>query len=167
MHVMYMQRLQPGQDAVLAAQHGCDGVIISNHGGRQLDASRPAIAVLREAVTMLRAQGLYQRISVMMDGGVRRGSDIYKALALGACAVGISRPVLYALAAYGQEVCVCVYAGERKTNPLALVCVWALLCDEKCVFVCAYERVCMRGCLCVYESVNTATYRQCSRCPHV
>ena len=87
-----------GDDALHAADAGADAVIVSNHGGRQLDGAPATLRVLPEVVT---AAG--DRIEVLVDGGVRRGGDIVKALALGARAVLIGRPYLYALAAAGEE----------------------------------------------------------------
>lgn len=89
--------LQP-DDARRAAGEGIDGIIVSNHGGRQFDASPSAISALPAIVD---ATG--DRLPVFMDSGVRRGVDIARALALGAKAVFIGRPVLYALAANGQR----------------------------------------------------------------
>jgi (S)-mandelate dehydrogenase len=86
------------EDAQRAIDHGADGVIVSNHGGRQFDAAPSAIGALPAVVSAVAA-----RIPVFMDGGVRRGSDIAKALALGAAAVFVGRPVLYALAAGGRD----------------------------------------------------------------
>lgn len=93
-----------GLDTVLAYKAGCAGVVLSNHGGRQLDTARSGIEILPEAVEALNKHDSNWRSSfqVFVDGGIRRGSDIFKALALGATAVGIGRPVLYSLAAYGQ-----------------------------------------------------------------
>jgi 4-hydroxymandelate oxidase len=85
-----------GADARLALAHGAAGVVVSNHGGRQLDRSPPALAVLPEVVRAVRG-----RAEVYLDGGVRRGTDVLVALALGARAVGIGRPLLWALAAGG------------------------------------------------------------------
>ncbi len=83
-------------DAKLAAQHGADAVIVSNHGGRQLDGVRSAIAALPDVVDA--AEG---EIEVILDGGVRRGTDVLKAMALGAKACMIGRPFLYGLASGG------------------------------------------------------------------
>jgi 4-hydroxymandelate oxidase len=91
-----------GDDAQLAVEHGAAGVIVSNHGGRQLDGVPAAIEVLRDV-----AEAVDGRAQVLMDGGVRRGTDIVKALALGASAVLIGRPVLWGLALDGE-------AGVRR-----------------------------------------------------
>jgi 4-hydroxymandelate oxidase len=85
-----------GEDAQLAVEHGAAGVIVSNHGGRQLDRSPATIDVLEEC-----ADAVGGRAEVYLDGGVRRGTDVVTALALGARAVFIGRPYLYALAAAG------------------------------------------------------------------
>ena len=93
-----------GLDTVMAYKMGCGGVVLSNHGGRQLDTARSGIEILPEAIDALTKHDAdwRSRFEVFVDGGIRRGSDIFKALALGATAVGIGRPVLYSLAAYGQ-----------------------------------------------------------------
>jgi 4-hydroxymandelate oxidase len=84
-------------DARLALDHGVDGLIVSNHGGRQLDTTP---ATLDRLPLIVEAVG--GRIPVLLDGGVRRGTDVVKALALGAAAVGIGRPVLWGLAVAGE-----------------------------------------------------------------
>jgi L-lactate dehydrogenase (cytochrome) len=84
-------------DAKRAVEIGCTGIILSNHGGRQLDGSRAAFDQLAEIV-----DAVGDRIDVMMDGGVRRGSHVLKALSLGAKAVGVGRYYLFPLAAAGQ-----------------------------------------------------------------
>ncbi len=88
--------LDPG-DARLAREHGADGIIVSNHGGRQLDH---AVSALRMLPAVVEAVG---DVPVMLDGGVRRGSDVLKAIALGARTVFIGRPFLYAAAIGGAE----------------------------------------------------------------
>jgi isopentenyl diphosphate isomerase/L-lactate dehydrogenase-like FMN-dependent dehydrogenase len=89
--------LEAREDARLAVKYGADGIIVSNHGGRALESGRGTLESLPEVV-----QGAAGKIPVMMDGGVRRGTDVYKALALGASAVGIGRPYAWGLAAFGQ-----------------------------------------------------------------
>lgn len=84
-------------DAKRAADIGCTGIILSNHGGRQLDGSRAAFDQLDEIV-----QAVGDRLDVMLDGGVQRGSHVLKALSLGAKAVGLGRAYLFPLAAAGQ-----------------------------------------------------------------
>ncbi|XP_022575447.2 peroxisomal (S)-2-hydroxyacid oxidase GLO3 isoform X1 [Brassica napus] len=86
------------EDALKAVEAGVDGIVVSNHGGRQLDYSPATITVLEEVVHVVRG-----RIPVLFDGGVRRGTDVFKALALGAQAVLIGRPLAYALAAKGED----------------------------------------------------------------
>jgi isopentenyl diphosphate isomerase/L-lactate dehydrogenase-like FMN-dependent dehydrogenase len=86
------------EDAELCVEHGMDGVIVSNHGGRAEASGRGTIECLEEVVKAVRG-----RIPVLIDGGVRRGTDIFKALALGAAVVGIGRPYLWGLAAFGEE----------------------------------------------------------------
>ncbi len=85
------------EDACRAAEIGCSGIVLSNHGGRQLDGSRTPFDQLDEIV-----QAVGDRIDVMMDSGIQRGTHVLKALSLGAKAVGIGRGYLYALAAGGQ-----------------------------------------------------------------
>lgn len=84
-------------DARLAIEHGAAGVVVSNHGGRQVDTSVATLDALPAV-----AEAVAGRIEVLLDGGVRRGSDVVKALALGARAVGVGRPVLWGLAVGGQ-----------------------------------------------------------------
>jgi 4-hydroxymandelate oxidase len=86
------------EDARLAIDHGAGGVIVSNHGGRQLDGAEPTALALPRV-----ARGLDGRAPVLVDGGIRRGSDVVKALALGAAAVLIGRPYLWGLALAGEE----------------------------------------------------------------
>ncbi|EXC32289.1 Peroxisomal (S)-2-hydroxy-acid oxidase GLO3 [Morus notabilis] len=86
------------EDARKAVEAGVAGVIVSNHGGRQLDFSPATVSVLEEVV-----HAVGGKVPVLFDGGVRRGTDIFKALALGAQAVLVGRPVVYGLAAMGQN----------------------------------------------------------------
>jgi 4-hydroxymandelate oxidase len=87
-----------GDDAQQAIAAGAAAIIVSNHGGRQLDTARPTIQALPEVV-----RAVAGRVPVVCDGGIRRGTDIIKALALGAAAVQIGRPVLWGLAVAGEE----------------------------------------------------------------
>jgi len=85
------------EDAELCLKYGVDGIIVSNHGGRQEESGRATIECLSEVVAAVDG-----RIPVMIDSGFRRGTDIFKALALGARAICIGRPYLWGLAAFGQ-----------------------------------------------------------------
>jgi isopentenyl diphosphate isomerase/L-lactate dehydrogenase-like FMN-dependent dehydrogenase len=85
------------EDARLCLDHGIDGILVSNHGGRSTETGRATIAALPEVVAEVG-----NRIPVFVDGGVRRGTDVFKALALGARAVGIGRPFLWGLGAFGE-----------------------------------------------------------------
>ena len=89
---------QCGEDALQAVEYGLDGIICSNHGGRQMDFARSGIEVLEEVMATLQENNLVGKIEVLCDGGIRRGSDILKAIALGATGVGIGRPALYGMA---------------------------------------------------------------------
>ncbi|KAL4180789.1 hypothetical protein AMTRI_Chr12g234150 [Amborella trichopoda] len=86
------------EDAKKGLEFGVDGIVVSNHGARQLNYSPASISVLEEVV-----QAVGGKIPVLLDGGIRRGTDIFKALALGAQAVLIGRPVVYGLAANGES----------------------------------------------------------------
>jgi 4-hydroxymandelate oxidase len=103
------------EDAERAASLGVDGLIVSNHGGRQLDGSVAALEALPEVVQAVRG-----RCEVLVDGGIRRGTDALKALALGARAVLVGRPVLWGLAAAGQEGVSHVLSLLREELELAL-----------------------------------------------
>jgi len=84
------------EDARLAVQHGVDGIIVSNHGARYLESAPATFEVLEEVV-----EAVGGKLPVLMDGGIRRGTDVLKALALGAKAVAVGRPPLWGLGAYG------------------------------------------------------------------
>ncbi|KAG0179075.1 Hydroxyacid oxidase 2 [Apophysomyces sp. BC1021] len=86
------------EDAKLAIEHGVDGILVSNHGGRQLDGCPATLEVLPEIVDACR----HTKVEVYVDGGIRKGSDVFKALAIGARAVFVGRPVLWGLAYKGQ-----------------------------------------------------------------
>ncbi len=98
-----LKGVQTWEDAVMAAELGLQGVVLSNHGGRQLDFARSGIEVLGEVVPELKKRGLFPNplFSIFVDGGFRRATDILKAVAMGATACGIGRPFLYAYSAYG------------------------------------------------------------------
>ena len=101
---LVLKGVQCWEDAVMAAEAGLAGVVLSNHGGRQLDFARSGIEILVETMAALRQRGLLKNgFEVHIDGGVRRAGDIIKAVALGATSVGIGRPLLYAYSAYGTE----------------------------------------------------------------
>lgn len=95
-----LKGVQGAADAKQAIEAGVQGIVLSNHGGRSLDTSPPAILILLELQRC--CPEVFDRLEVYVDGGVRRGTDILKALCLGATAVGIGRSFLYALN-YGQE----------------------------------------------------------------
>ena len=108
------------EDAVLAVKHGADAIVVSNHGGRQLDSATSTIEALPSIHAALATgpstfRGFWtktrpkNRIPIILDGGVRHGSDIFKALALGADFVLIGRPVLWGLAYKGQDGIETVY----------------------------------------------------------
>src|SRR4051794_30238128 len=86
------------EDGLLAAEHGAAGVIVSNHGGRQLDGVAASLDALPEVV-----DAVGERVEVLVDGGIRRGTDVLKALALGARAVLVGRPVVWGLAVGGED----------------------------------------------------------------
>jgi isopentenyl diphosphate isomerase/L-lactate dehydrogenase-like FMN-dependent dehydrogenase len=93
---LILKGIATGEDAALCCEHGVDGVYVSNHGGRQLDHGRGSMDVLPEVVTAVRG-----RAKILIDGSICRGTDIVKAIALGADAVGMGRMYCYALAADG------------------------------------------------------------------
>ncbi|KAF7554684.1 hypothetical protein G7Z17_g2718 [Cylindrodendrum hubeiense] len=96
-----LKGIQTVEDALEATRHDVDGIYLSNHGGRQLDYAPSPVQVLLEI--RQNCPEIFHKIEVYVDGGVMRGTDIVKALCLGARAVGIGRGFLYALSAYGAE----------------------------------------------------------------
>ena len=96
-----LKGVQRVEDVIRAIEVGVHGVVLSNHGGRQLDFARSGIEILSEVMPVLRERGWQNRIEIYIDGGVRRATDIIKALCLGATGVGIGRPFLFAMSAYG------------------------------------------------------------------
>ncbi|KFY26520.1 hypothetical protein V491_01273 [Pseudogymnoascus sp. VKM F-3775] len=95
-----LKGIMTAQDAKMAMQHGIDGIVLSNHGGRNLDTSPPPMLVLLEI--QKNCPEVFDKVEVFVDGGIKRGTDIFKALCLGAKAVGIGRGFLWALN-YGEE----------------------------------------------------------------
>ena len=95
---LIIKGIDTAEDARLCLEHGVDAVAVSNHGGRATETLRSTIDSLTEVV-----DAVGSRLPVLVDGGFRRGTDIYKALALGARAVGVGRPYIYGLTAFGQE----------------------------------------------------------------
>ena len=95
---LIIKGIDTAEDARLCREHGADAVVVSNHGGRATETLRSTIDSLTEVVDAVGSQ-----IPVLVDGGFRRGTDIYKALALGARAVGVGRPYIFGLTAFGQE----------------------------------------------------------------
>ncbi len=94
---LLIKGIDSAEDAKLALDHGLDGILVSNHGGRSTETGRATIEALPEVIAAVGG-----RIPVFVDGGVRRGTDVFKALALGAKGVGIGRPMLWGLGAFGQ-----------------------------------------------------------------
>ena len=93
----FIKGIDTREDAHLCVEHGLDGILVSNHGGRSTETLRPTIQALPEVVAEVGG-----RIPIFVDGGFRRGTDVFKALALGATAVGIGRPYLWGMGAFGQ-----------------------------------------------------------------
>lgn len=112
-------------DAKLAIEHGAAGIIVSNHGGRQLDTSVATIDALPAV-----AEAVDGRIPVLVDGGVRRGTDVLKALALGARAVLVGRPALWGLAVNGEQGVGQVLEILRREFDVALGLCGCRSCDE-------------------------------------
>lgn len=133
-----LKGIQSAEDARLAMEAGVEAVYLSNHGGRQLHSAPPCLG------TLLRIRRQYpevlERCEIFVDGGLMRGGDILKAICLGAKAVGIGRPLLYAMGAYGQEGVHKAIDSEFLSRPIVIApsvlffvlfeCVHA---DERCV----------------------------------
>ncbi|KAG6335408.1 hypothetical protein ID866_3682, partial [Astraeus odoratus] len=130
---LVLKGVQCWEDALEAYDRGLAGVVLSNHGGRQLDFARSGIEVLVEVVRKLKQKrGLNfpnSNFQLFVDGGVRRATDVIKAVALGATAVGIGRPFLYAYSAYGPE------GIDRALQILHVRIISQLLqsCESSCV----------------------------------
>ncbi len=106
---VFIKGIVTREDAELAMQHGVDGLFVSNHGGRAENSTRGTITSLPDVVA-----GVRGRAPVIVDGGFRRGTDIFKGLALSAAAVGIGRPYIWGLGAFGQEGVETVLALLRR-----------------------------------------------------
>jgi len=95
---LVIKGIETAEDAQLCLDHQADGIIVSNHGGRAAETNRGTLDCLPEIVSVVKG-----KIPVLIDGGFRRGTDIFKALALGADAICIGRPYIWGLSAFGQE----------------------------------------------------------------
>ena len=95
---LLLKGIVTAEDAALAVEYGVDGLIVSNHGGRAENSGRGTIESLPEVVDSVRG-----RVPILVDGGFRRGVDVFKALAIGADAVCIGRPYLWGLSSFGQQ----------------------------------------------------------------
>jgi len=98
---LIIKGIMTAEDAIEAVNAGADGIMVSNHGGRQLDGCLASIDVLEEVV-----EAVGDQVPILLDGGIRRGTDVLKALALGATAVGIGKPVFFSLAVGGENAVV-------------------------------------------------------------
>lgn len=112
---LIVKGIMTAEDAHLALEAGADGVMVSNHGGRQLDACLASIDALPEVV-----EAVAGRAPVLLDGGIRRGTDVVKALALGATAVGIGKPMFFALAVDGEKGVVSVLQMLKQETEAAM-----------------------------------------------
>lgn len=112
---LIIKGIMTAEDAIEAVKHGADGVMVSNHGGRGLDGALAAIDALPEVVA-----AVGDKVPVLLDGGVRRGTDVLKALALGATAVGIGKPVFFALAVGGEDAVVNLLDLIRRETEAAM-----------------------------------------------
>jgi len=126
---LILKGIATAEDAVIACDHGIDAVYVSNHGGRQLDHGRGTLDVLPEVVEAVKG-----RAAVVIDGGFSRGTDIMKAIALGANAVAIGRLYLYGLAAAGEAgVCRVLELLEAELRvSMGLLCVDRFAKLDKC-----------------------------------
>ena len=112
---LFVKGIVTREDAELAMQYGVDGIHISNHGGRAENSLRPTVQCVAEVVAAVKG-----RAPVIVDGGFRRGADMFKALGLGATATGVGRPYIWGLAAFGQEGVEAVLAILRRELELIM-----------------------------------------------
>ncbi|KAJ3571579.1 hypothetical protein NP233_g3659 [Leucocoprinus birnbaumii] len=120
--------IQCVEDAVLAAEAGVDGILLSNHGGRQLEYSLPPLEILYKL--RLKRPDVFDKVEVYIDGGINRGTDVIKALCLGATAVGLGRPFLYAQSAYGTAGVVKIVEILRREIVTAMRLLGASTIDD-------------------------------------
>jgi isopentenyl diphosphate isomerase/L-lactate dehydrogenase-like FMN-dependent dehydrogenase len=106
---VFIKGIVTREDAEIAMKQGVNGLFVSNHGGRAENSGRATINSLPEVVA-----GVAGRGTIIVDGGFRRGTDIFKGLALGATAVGVGRPYIWGLASFGQEGVETVLAILRR-----------------------------------------------------
>jgi L-lactate dehydrogenase (cytochrome) len=130
-----LKGIATAEDALLAYENGIKRIYLSNHGGRQLDSAPSSLRTLLEMCNL--CPHVLQQCEVLVDGGVRRATDIIKALCLGARGVGLGRPFLYALSAHGTPgVCKAIQSKASRLNPSIvapkelLTQTWAVLSDE-------------------------------------
>ncbi|KAL7544345.1 hypothetical protein ACHAWF_007735 [Thalassiosira exigua] len=115
---LIVKGIMTAEDAIEAVKAGADGVMVSNHGGRGLDGALAAIDALPEIV-----EAVGGKVPILLDGGIRRGTDVLKALALGATAVGIGKPVFFALCVGGEnEVANLLEMLRRETEAAMAIC---------------------------------------------
>lgn len=109
-----LKGIQTAEDAKYAADIGVDGIYLSNHGGRQIDYAPSSIRTLLEIRKF--CPEILNRVEIYLDGGIRRGADVLKALCLGATAVSMGRPFMYALGAHGTEGVVKAIQSKRNLH---------------------------------------------------
>jgi len=115
---LVIKGIMTAEDAIEAVEAGADGVMVSNHGGRGLDGALAAIDALPEVV-----EAVGGKVPILMDGGIRRGTDVLKAVALGATAVGIGKPVFFALSVGGEDAVVNLLEMiKRETEAAMAIC---------------------------------------------
>lgn len=121
----------------MAYDYGVAGIVLSNHGGRQLDTSRSGIENLIEVIEALKTRGPWPnpKFEVFVDGGIRRASDVLKAIALGAKAVGVGRSFLYSFCAYGEagvEKAIQIFRVRTNESSVAMDVIGCscLRCDD-------------------------------------
>lgn len=131
---LVIKGVQTVQDALAARQAGASGIVLSNHGGRSLDSAQAPILTLleiRRYAPQLLGPEVRKTFSIFIDGGIRRGTDVIKALALGAAGVGLGRPFLYSMVAgYGEEGCKKMVAMLKNEIETSMALLGATSVDE-------------------------------------